>query len=155
MCPGLTHKNVVEELAANPVADNTPVAILAEVATPAMLCREAEPLRLCTCVHVTHCARAAGVASLGRCSREYSARGSAALSLPPASLSGLLTMDAPSRARTFRWPSGTRAWTAKTSYLLTRASVMPPTVPLYARSAPLTRPSIVFAPPWHASASYQ
>lgn len=31
MCPGLTHKNVVEELAAKPVPDNTPVAILAEV----------------------------------------------------------------------------------------------------------------------------
>ena len=31
MCPGLTHKNVVEELAANPIDDNTPVCILAEV----------------------------------------------------------------------------------------------------------------------------
>ena len=30
MCPGLTHKNVVEELAANPVDNNSPVAILAE-----------------------------------------------------------------------------------------------------------------------------
>ena len=47
MCPGLTHKNVVEELAANPVADNTPVAILAEVTTPAMLCRAFAPPHLC------------------------------------------------------------------------------------------------------------
>jgi hypothetical protein len=31
MCPGLTHKNVVEELAKNPVENNTPVAIMAEV----------------------------------------------------------------------------------------------------------------------------
>jgi hypothetical protein len=31
MCPGLTHKNVVEELAKNPVNNDTPVAILAEV----------------------------------------------------------------------------------------------------------------------------
>ena len=31
MCPGLTHKNVVAELAANPVDNNTPVAVLAEV----------------------------------------------------------------------------------------------------------------------------
>jgi hypothetical protein len=31
MCPGLTHKNVVAELAANPVENNTPVAVLAEV----------------------------------------------------------------------------------------------------------------------------
>jgi hypothetical protein len=31
MCPGLTHKNVVEELAGNPVDNNTPVCILAEV----------------------------------------------------------------------------------------------------------------------------
>mmetsp|Transcript_26646 Transcript_26646/g.41702 ORF Transcript_26646/g.41702 Transcript_26646/m.41702 type:complete len:118 (+) Transcript_26646:717-1070(+) len=30
MCPGLTHKNVVEELKANPVPENTPVTILAE-----------------------------------------------------------------------------------------------------------------------------
>lgn len=30
MCPGLTHKNVVEELAQNPVDGNTPVTILAE-----------------------------------------------------------------------------------------------------------------------------
>ncbi|EKX48234.1 hypothetical protein GUITHDRAFT_86059 [Guillardia theta CCMP2712] len=30
MCPGLTHKNVVEELANKPVDNNTPVAILAE-----------------------------------------------------------------------------------------------------------------------------
>jgi hypothetical protein len=31
MCPGMTHKNVIEELKANPVPNNTPVAILAEV----------------------------------------------------------------------------------------------------------------------------
>mmetsp|Transcript_54963 Transcript_54963/g.145094 ORF Transcript_54963/g.145094 Transcript_54963/m.145094 type:complete len:185 (-) Transcript_54963:91-645(-) len=30
MCPGLTHKNVVAELEANPVDSNTPVAVLAE-----------------------------------------------------------------------------------------------------------------------------
>mmetsp|Transcript_16347 Transcript_16347/g.41241 ORF Transcript_16347/g.41241 Transcript_16347/m.41241 type:complete len:186 (+) Transcript_16347:88-645(+) len=30
MCPGLTHANVVEELKANPVPENTPVVILAE-----------------------------------------------------------------------------------------------------------------------------
>mmetsp|Transcript_6570 Transcript_6570/g.10432 ORF Transcript_6570/g.10432 Transcript_6570/m.10432 type:complete len:186 (+) Transcript_6570:52-609(+) len=30
MCPGLTHKNVVDELAAKPVPNDTPVAILAE-----------------------------------------------------------------------------------------------------------------------------
>lgn len=30
MCPGLTHANVVGELKANPVPENTPVCILAE-----------------------------------------------------------------------------------------------------------------------------
>ena len=30
MCPGLTHKNVVDELAQNPVPKDVPVAILAE-----------------------------------------------------------------------------------------------------------------------------
>lgn len=30
MCPGLTHANVIEELKANPVPQDTPVCILAE-----------------------------------------------------------------------------------------------------------------------------
>jgi len=43
MCPGLTHKNVVDELAGNPVDTNTPVCILAEVCV-CVLC-------VCVCVY--------------------------------------------------------------------------------------------------------
>ena len=44
MCPGLTHKNVVDELAANPVPNDTPVAILAEVRVCVCAC-----VRVCVC----------------------------------------------------------------------------------------------------------